>query len=699
MLRRARKSPARPHDAGAFALILFLTFVAYWPALNGTLLWDDEAHITKPEFQSLYGLHRIWFELGATQQYYPLLHSAFWIEHSLWGDPTTSYHVLNVLLHSICAWLVVLIVRRLEIPGAWLAGAAFALHPACVEAVAWISEQKTTLSGVFYLLSALLYLDFDRTRRWPRYAAALALFGCALMSKSVTATLPAALLVLFWWKRGRLDVKRDLYPLLPWLALGAASGLFTAWVERRFVHAEGGDFALTITDRLLLAGRVPWLYLQHIVWPANLSFFYPRFVIDSRDPLQYLFPAATVFVLVGLAVLARTRRAPLAAALLFMGTLTPVLGFFNVYPFLYSWVADHFGYLASIAVIVPLCALLTQYSRGYAPAVSTALLVVLWLLTWRQSHGYSDLETLWRVTIERTPSAWMPHYNLGLMLQDDPARGAEAVSEFRAAIRYKPDAARAHAELAGMLEPMPGGRAEAFTEYQTALRLDPSAATTHSNYGLALSHDPQRLPDALSELETAVRLDPRLISARNNLAIVLARVPSRAGEAEAQARAAIALDPSASESHNLLGALLLQAPGRAAEGIAELQIALRIKPGYHEARYNLANALAQSGRLNDAIAEYQTLLRAWPDDTKVHFSLAITYSRLRDKRDAAIGEFETVLRLDPDMVDAHYDLALLLASIPGRMPDAIAHLEAAHRLDPASIEVDQMLARARASGR
>jgi protein O-mannosyl-transferase len=719
MPRRARKPPAGLHspaaspipqryqswrlvpwrDASGFALILSLTFVAYLPALSGMLLWDDEAHITRPELQSLYGLRRIWFELGATQQYYPLLHSAFWIEHFLWGDPTTAYHVLNVLLHSICAWLVVLIVRRLEIPGAWLAGAVFALHPACVEAVAWISEQKTTLSGVFCLLSALLYLDFDRTRRWPRYVAALALFGCALLSKSVTATLPAALLVLLWWKRGRLDVKRDLYPLLPWLALGAASGLFTIWVERRFVHAEGADFALSLTDRILLAGRIPWLYLLHIVWPANLSFFYPRFIIDSRDPLQYLFPAATLLVLVGLAILARTRRSPLAAALLFVGTLTPVLGFFNVYPFLYSWVADHFGYLASIAVIVPLCALLTQYSRVYAPAVSAVLLAALGLLTWRQNHVYSDIETLWRVTIERTPSAWMPHYNLGLLLQDDPARGAEAISEFRAAIRYKPEMARAHAELAAMLEPTPGDRAEAFTEYETALRLDPSSATAHNNYGLALLHA-QLLPEAVSELETAVRLDPRLISARNNLAIALARIPSRAGEAEAQARAAIALDPSAAGSHNLLGALLLKTPGRAAEGMAEIQTALRIKPDYREARYNIANALAQlPGRLTDAVAEYQTLLRAWPDDTRAHLSLAATLSRLPDQRDAAIGEYETVLRLDPGMIEAHYELALLLSSIPGHMPDAIAHLEAAHRLDPASAQVNQMLARARSIGR
>jgi len=689
-------------DAAAFVAILFLTFIAYSPALKGTLLWDDEAHITAPELQSLHGLHRIWFELGATQQYYPLLHSAFWLEHLLWGDSTTPYHILNVLLHAVCAWLLVLIVRRLEIGGAmapitaWLAGAVFALHPICVEAVAWISEQKSTLSGAFFLWAALLYLDFDRTRSRSRYFAASALFVCALLSKSVTAMLPAALLVVLWWKRRELT-KRDIVPLLPWLALGAASGLFTAWVERHVIHAEGADFALTFTDRILLAGRLPWLYLLHIVWPVNLSFFYSRFVVDSRDLRQYLFPAATILALAGLAILARTRRGPLAAALLFLVTLFPALGFFNVYPFRYSWVADHFGYLASIAVIVPLCALLTLNIRGLALTVSAGLLVaVLGLLTWRQSHDYSDIETLWRATIERTPSAWMPHYELGRLLENDPAHRAEAISEFRTELRYKPEDAPGHAELAAVLEPTAGGRAEALAEYQTALRLDPSAATVHNNYGVALSHDPRTLPDAIAEFESAIRIDPRLFSARDNLALALARIPSRAGEAEAQARTAIALDPSAAEAHNLLGIVLVRSPGRAAEGIAEFQTALRLQPGYREARLNLANALGQQpGRLSDAIAEYQTVLRAWPDDTTTHLRLAITLSRLPDRRDAAISEYEAVLRLNPDIVEAHYDLALLLSTIPGRMPDAVAHLEAAHRLDPDSAQVNEMLARLR----
>src|SRR5580704_8321403 len=175
--------------------IFLAVLLAYWPALRGGLLWDDTGHITAPRLRSLYGLWRIWFDLRSTQQYYPLLHSAFWIEHRLWGDAVLGYHLVNLAQHALAACLVVLIVRRLEIPGAWLAGLVFALHPVSVESVAWISEQKSTLSAVFYLSSAFIYLGFDRTRRRSSYWWAFGLFVLALLTKTVTASLPAALLV------------------------------------------------------------------------------------------------------------------------------------------------------------------------------------------------------------------------------------------------------------------------------------------------------------------------------------------------------------------------------------------------------------------------------------------------------------------------------------------------------------------------
>jgi len=185
-------------------VIIVATLVAYGPAMNGQFLWDDDAHVTKPELRSLHGLYRIWFDVHATQQYYPLLHSAFWVEHQLWGDSPLGYHLVNIFLHALAAILVALILTRLRIPGAWLAAGIFALHPVCVESVAWITEQKNTLSAVFYLGAMLSYLRFDESRKRSHYAVAMGLFVLGLLSKTVTATLPGALLVILWWQRGKL---------------------------------------------------------------------------------------------------------------------------------------------------------------------------------------------------------------------------------------------------------------------------------------------------------------------------------------------------------------------------------------------------------------------------------------------------------------------------------------------------------------
>src|SRR5579883_737293 len=300
-----RKQRALHPELGTWLLLFSTAIAAYWPALRGGLLWDDDQHVTRPALQSLHGLWRIWADPAATQQYYPLLHTAFWLEHRLWGDSVLGYHLLSISLHATAAFLVIAILRRLSIPCAWLAGTIFLLHPIQVEAVAWISEQKTTLSAVLYLASVLAYLKFDESRRRAQYVAATSLFILALLAKTVTATLPAALLLLLWWKRGRLDWRRDIRPLAPWMAIGAAAGLVTAWIERTAIGAQGPDFALSFLDRLLIAGRDLCFYASKIVWPSDLMFTYPHWHIDASRPGQYLFLAAAILAGAALLWIAR----------------------------------------------------------------------------------------------------------------------------------------------------------------------------------------------------------------------------------------------------------------------------------------------------------------------------------------------------------------------------------------------------------
>jgi tetratricopeptide (TPR) repeat protein len=673
----------------AGALIFCATLLAYLPALRGGFIWDDNAHVTQPSLRSLDGLRRIWF-----------LHSAFWVEHRLWGDWVVGYHLVNVLLHAAAACLVAAIMRRLAIPGAWLAGFIYALHPVHVESVAWISEQKNTLSAVLCLAAAHAYLGFDKDRRPSQYALALGLFLLSLLTKSVTATLPAALLVIFFWQRGRISWRRDALPLAPWLALGIAAGLFTAWVERTVVGADGGGYALSLPDRFLLAGRVIWFYLAKLAWPADLIFIYPRWNVDGAQAWQYLYPAAALALALVLWLGAARGRgrlrgasaAALAGFLIFVGTLFPALGFFNVFPFIYSYVADHFQYLASLGIIVPVSAGLAlsagrladgSVARFLAQAAAAALLALLGALTWNQSGIYRNVQTLYTTTIERNPGCWMAHANLGVALSLMPGRTDDAIAQFEEAIRLNPHDAEAHNDLGAVWAHMPGREDDAIVQYQEALRNRPNFAGAHMNLGNALLQMPGRLDDAIIHYQEAIRLDPTNAEVHNNLANAWLRVPGRLEDAVSQCEEALRLDPDYALAHYNLGLALSRLPGRLGDAVAQYKEAIRLKPDYAEAHTNLAGAWLQTpGRLDDAIEEYGRALRLRPDLATSHYNLGLALSRAPGRLDEAVAQYEEAIRMRPDFAEAHNDLGAAYSAIPGRTDDALAQYGEALRLNP-----------------
>jgi tetratricopeptide (TPR) repeat protein len=696
---------------GAGALIFCVTLLAYRPVLQSGFLWDDNFHVTQPDQQSVEGLQRIWCEVGATQQYYPLLHTAFWVEHQLWGDAVVGYHLTNILLHAAAACLVVAVVRRLALPGACLAGLIFALHPVCVESVAWISEQKNTLSTVFCLGAALVYLRFDQDRRPSRYFLALGLFVLALLTKTVTATLPAALLVIFWWRRGRLSWRRDLRPLLPWFGLGATAGLLTSWVERTFIGARGADFTLNLLERGLLAGRVIWFYLGKLVWPADLIFIYPRWAIDATVWWQYLFPLGVLALVAGLGIVAQRQRGPLARAaaaglagfLIFAGTLFPALGFINVYPFVFSYVADHFQYQASLGIIVPVAAGLTLAAgrlldsrapaiRWLGPMGGGLLLATLGALTWRQCGMYRDAGTLYRETLARNPACGMAHTNLGDLLSRIPGRLPEAIDHFEAALRINPRDVNAHNDLGHAFTKIPGRQSAAIAEYEAALRIDPGFAPAHNNLGVLLETIPERLPEAIGHLEAAVRLAPDAAELRGNLGTALLKIPERAPEATAQFEAAVHLNPGSADMQNNLGVALAKIPGRLPEATAHLEEAVRLNSRSAKMHSNLGVALAQmSGRLTEAVAQFEAAVRTDFRSAEAHNNLGAALSRIPERAPEAIAQFEAAMRLKPDSAEAHNNLGDALVKIPERLADAIAEYEATLRLNPDAAEAHSQL--------
>ena len=533
-------------------IVAAAVLITYIPAVRGGYIWDDDRYVTKNiTLGDVAGLRRIWFDVGATPQYYPLVFTSFWIERRIWDTHPAGYHLTNVLLHAVNAVLVLVALRRLKIPGAWIAAMVFAVHPVHVESVAWITERKNVLSGTFYLGALLAYLRFSgiekpddhRPNRWRFYLLSLILFTAALLGKTVTCTLPAVIALILWWKRQPFRW-RTLLPLIPMVIIAGPASMLTAALERHQVGAQGPEWGFSILERTLIAGRAVWFYVFSLLAPANLTFIYPRWHIDVSQWWQYLFP---VGVIVALALLwvCRTRfgQGPLVACLFFVGTLMPALGFVNVYPMLFSFVADHFQYLASIGLIALMAAAGTRVCARWTRSARTLLfatvLVGLMTITWGQESKYKDNESLWNDTIRRNPAAWIAHNNLSEPLL-------------------------AHHDFVGAAE-----------HALIALRLHPKYASAHNNLGLALAGLGEA-DKAVKEFRQAIELNPALPQARLNLAEQLINQNDWEG-AEREYIQAIKSAPDLADAHYNY-AVLLAMRRRPTEAIRECQTACALNP-------------------------------------------------------------------------------------------------------------------------
>jgi tetratricopeptide (TPR) repeat protein len=519
-----------------------------------------------------------------------------------------------------------------------------------------------------------------------------------MLSKTVTATLPAALLVVLWWKRGRLSWRTDVLPLLPWLAVSAAGGLFSSWVERHYLVAEGTDFSLSFLGRLLVAGRAVWFYAATLIWPFNLNFIYPRWEVNVASWQQWLFPLGLLALGAGLWAIRRRTRAPLAAFLFFVGSLFPVLGFVNLYGSLYSWVWDHWQYLPDLGLIALAAAGLALgwdmaaiRLRWLGPALVAALAIGLGALTWDHCGMFRNDQTLYRTTIARNPACWMAHNNLGNTLNVE-GRTTEAISEYQAALRIKPDHVGAHYNLAFTLAGIPGRLPEAIAEYEATLQLKPDYPEAHFNLGLALARSPGRLPEAIAQFEAALRINPGYAEAHFSRGLALSKSPGRLPEAIPEFEAALQIKPDYLEAHNNLGIALANIPNRSPEAVAQFEAALRIKPDAAETHNNLGMVLAGiPGRLPEAIAQYEAALRIKPDFAEAHNNLGIAFTNSPMRSSDAVAEYVAALRIKPDYPKAHFNLGRALLEIPGRQQEAMTHFEEALRLQPGWEPARQMV--------
>src|SRR5207249_1784126 len=432
-------------------LLIALVFIAYAPVFGAGFVWDDESHLTQnPCIVGPLGLNEIWTSMRAV--YYQLVLATLRVLHKFVGLNPLPYHILTVLMHAGSAVLLWCLLRQLGVRGAWLGAALWALHPVMVQSVAWVTELKNTQSCLFYLLSIYCFLNWEKqsqiiqTRRVEvrlMFGLSLLCFVLATLSKPSVVMLPAVLALCVWWRRRRIQW-RDAVALAPFVAISALASAWTIWEQKFHARAVGPDWAQNWPERLIIAGRAIWFYLAKLFWPHPLIFIYPRWQLQPSQFTAYL---PLLLALMGLIALwflpGKAGRALFFAGAYYVILLFPVLGFFSVYFFRYSFVSDHFQYLASMGPLALAGAGIavvaghfdktpsesasktdaTQLSGGnmvatgwkyfFGAAVVGLLLLMLGVLTWRQSAIYHDVVRLYRATLAKNPGCWMAHYNLG----------------------------------------------------------------------------------------------------------------------------------------------------------------------------------------------------------------------------------------------------------------------------------------------
>ena len=689
-------SPRQKLAAAALVLMVGISFV---PAYQAGFVWDDTIFAEAPVVRETSGLKSIWFSPSDIEQeghYWPVTYTSFWLEHKLWGFEPLGYHVVNVLLHALNVLLVWSLLRRFAVPGAWVVAAVFAVHPLHVESVVWIIERKDVLSGLFYLTSFLAYVRFTDRPRPARYLLALGLFAAGLLSKTVVVTLPAALLVWHWWRRGRID-RLDLLRTAPFFAVGLTlAAADTAFYRTREALALDYSFV----ERILIAGRALWFYAGKLAWPDDLAIIYPLWDIRSADAVGWLYVAGAIAVPVVL-WLGRGRwgRGPMACAAFYAATLSPALGLIDYGYMQFALVADRFQYLAGIALITLVVAALVRAARRLPAAGVTggkvllaAVLALLGSLTWRHAANFRDDVTLFSHIVSLNPEAHDAHLNLSEALIGAD-RFEESLEASRTAIEQRPGSPGAHSNLGLSLMGLDRFE-EAEVAFGRALQIDPRDRNGHQNLG-ELMKKQGRYDEAVEQYLRALETDPDFALGWAGLADAHL-LAGRHEEAAEAARKSLSIDsdsPNTAALHSLLGrastatihsrAETLRGQQRHDEALALYREALELDAEFAPAIAGMGIAFFELERYEEAIESMQralVLVPELPEASSLHRLTGRALQELGRPGEAA-AQFARTLELDPRDTEALDRLGFLRFNA-GRYEEAAEYYRALLEVSP-----------------
>ena len=564
---------------------------------------DDTLYVLQnPLVKDDAGLWKIWCEPGKFVEYYPIEESLLWFQWHWWGDQTFGYHLTSVLLHLVSAFLVWRLLARFNLRFAWLGGLLFAVHPAQVESVAWISELKNTLSLPFALLTMIFWIDYEETKKPRDYRLAIGFFLVSMLCKISFALFPLVILLYAWWKRQRIGWN-DLRVSVPFFTVSIILGLMTVRAGQRFAL----DFQITTNpipiggflSHLALAGTSLSFYFIESLFPLDPLPLYPQWSVNPFRIAQLLpwLVSSAMLVLLWFRRQTWGRHALLGLGF-FIILMLPFLGFITVSFMQFTWVMDHFLYLPVIGIIGLVVAALGQISSRLSMNFNYAgcglVAIILGLLALR-SHVYAasfaSAETLWIYLAQHSPGSWRAHINLGTVYLT-ARKTEEARQQFEMASAINPDNPESYNNL-GCIFAMSGRKSEAIQNFRRAIQNDPYYLETYNNLATFYYRE-GRLNDAIVANQKAVNLVPNDPAGHRNLEAVLA-LAGRWDDAAKEDEASIRLNPDDANAHNRLGKALVKL-GRITEAREQFQDALRIDPNLSEAESNLLSLSDTPGK-------------------------------------------------------------------------------------------------------
>jgi tetratricopeptide (TPR) repeat protein len=634
--------------------IALLTAVVYAPVGGFDFLNFDDPEYVTANAEVLSGLDgesvRWAFVTLHDGNWFPLTWLSHLLDTELFGPVPGPRHWVNVGLHASSAVLLYAFLAAATgspVCGFFVA-ALFALHPLNVQPVAWISQRKDVLAGLFFTAGLLAYARYARRPGPARHAGVVLACAAGLMSKPVMVTFPFLLLLLDVWPLGRWSVSRPvrlpparlLLEKAPLVALVAVSSAVTLHAQSRG-GAVASLEAAPLGLRLANAAVACVTYAARAVWPVDLAIHHPydRALLDSAGSVGGVFACVVILAAVSAAALLRVRSHPFLAVgwLWYLGVLVPMVGIVQVGRA--AW-AERYAYLPTIGLFVAAVFGVAELARRHrrerlAAVVGVVVLAAFATVTRIELGHWSDTRAVFERALAVTGDNAVAHDQLA---QVDRAEGRfdRAIDHWREAVRLEPSFWPYQNNLASALD-QDGRIEEALAVYAALVRTAPGHAAIHMNHGIALSRA-RRFASAAAQFEAALRSDPGLW-------------PARAGLADA-----------------------LTLGGRPDRALPHYRALAVEHPGEHAVQLGLANALAETGRTAEAVPAYRRALVLQPGDPVALSGLGATLLR-EGRSEEAIRALEEAVRRGPDLAFPRYNLALALESL-GRRDAAAALLEA-----------------------